>query len=228
MITANIATMESRRKILPLMVQSIYNQFDRIRICCNDMPNPPQLRDPLNKIQCFSSYDLKDNGKFYGLKDAKDELYFTLDDDILYPDDYVVNTLKAIKTYPGCIVTYHGRRLKGQGISYYRGGHKAFRCLGEVTYDADIDIPGTGCAAWETDKFCPRNLWSDKRQRMSDVLLGEAAAEAKVRVVVIQHKLGWMGYLNPPESDTIWGVDSKKATPIQNAICDKIYKLKYL
>lgn len=224
MITsANIATMPSRQNILPKMIASIYGQFDIIRICANGFS--PKLNDPNKKIFIVTpDRDLKDNGKFMFLPSSSNEVYFTLDDDIVYPKDYVAQTLLNLKRYPKAIVTYHGRKLSGTGKPYYRG-HKAYRCLGEVHSDAEIDVPGSGCAAWYTNIFTPI-IHEDLRQCMSDLILAEAAANEWIPVICCKHSIDWFGYLNPPEAQTIWGQHVGKPTPIQNGIADRIYKMK--
>ena len=82
--TCNIATMPSRIDQLRLTLDSLRPQFDEIRIYLNEFTYVPSFVKEFTYFQ--GGENLTDNGKFYGLKDLKeDEYYFTLDDDIIYP-----------------------------------------------------------------------------------------------------------------------------------------------
>jgi hypothetical protein len=174
--TANIATMVGREQHLANTIQSIYSQFDKIRVVCNGMNEPPKCLQ-LPKIEpIIGMADMTDNGKFYALDKIKaNEYYFTLDDDIIYPSDYVDKTVDYINKYK-CIVTYHGRILKGEGLNYYRG-HRFFHCTDKQDKALRIDVCGTGVTAFDTSYFHPKGLAQHPYQRMSDVVFSERANE---------------------------------------------------
>ena len=122
-ITANIATYPPRKESLRKMLKSIEGQFDVIRICFNgyseiEMNNFCDTHNVEGFVN-VKGIDYTDNGKFYALDIITEpEYYFTLDDDLIYPPNYVQSTIKAIQRY-GCIVTHHGRVLNGEGLDYY-------------------------------------------------------------------------------------------------------------
>jgi len=145
---------------------------------------------------------------------------FLLDDDLIYPPDYVETMIKAIKEFD-CIITLHGRLLLGKGLNYYKA-HKGFHCLGTVQESIVIDVAGTGVTAFDTRYFHPKGLASDSRLRMSDLLFSLEAAKQQKTIGVIQHKAGWIKHINNRE--TIFDTESNDCR-IQNEIADKIYKL---
>ena len=227
--SANLATFPARRDILPKMIASVYDQFDIVRVFLNQwegLPIPECLKNKC-KIQYYQEdgMNLTDNGKFYFIpeKGYSPEIYFTLDDDLIYPKDYVKVTLENLNKHPGSIISYHGRKLKGTGLRYYRD-HKAYRCLGAVHEDTPVDVPGSGVAAFDTRYFCPDNIWNSPNLLMSDLILAQAAAEERIPVWCCKHEQGWIGYLNPV--NTIWDNHSGKHTPVQNKIADEIFKLR--
>ena len=92
--------------------------------------------------------DYTDNGKFIILSHLPDEVYFfSCDDDILYPEDYIEKTIEAIDKHK-TIVTYHGRNLRGKGLNYYHD-HSAFRCDQSFIETKKIDVCGPD-RDWET------------------------------------------------------------------------------
>ena len=164
-ITANIATMKGREDNLYQTLQSILPQFDKVRIVFNGFDKVPSWAMDEKIEPIFPTEDLTDNGKFYSLDPKRKEYYFTLDDDITYPADYVERTIKAIDKY-GCIVTYHGRILNTKATTYYRGGHKFFHCADGGHDNLRVDVCGTGVTAFRTDYFCPHGSHTHKYKRM--------------------------------------------------------------
>jgi hypothetical protein len=88
--SANIATHAPRLESLRKTVDSLLPQVDVVRIYFNEC-DPPEWATQNDKIHPVSGHvNLTDNGKFYFLDHTEpDEIYFTCDDDIIYPPDYV-------------------------------------------------------------------------------------------------------------------------------------------
>ncbi len=228
--TANIATYAPRLDSLRLVVASIYDQVDLIRICFNGV----DAKDIPDMIQDLSGRDGKvfslmpdgnktDNGKFISLDYLSEpEYYFTMDDDIIYPPDYVERTIEAIETY-GTIITYHGRILLGQHRNYYHG-HKSFHCLGDQKGNHKIDVAGTGVTAFDTRYFHPKGLAGHEHQKMSDIIFSLEAAKQGKTIACMNHKRGWLTDIKHEE--TIHGTESRRCK-VQNQLADEIYKFNY-
>ena len=104
-----------------------------------------------NSIELINTAD---NGKFFGLSQINEPCYyFCCDDDLIYPPSYIPDMIAKIEEHKA-IVTHHGRILTREGIPYYKG-HKTFRCLNDVSKDEQIDVPVTGCTAFDTEYFNP-------------------------------------------------------------------------
>lgn len=223
--TANLATFKERvdNGSLQKTIDSLYHQFDLIRIYFNDYRKAPALNDPLKKIQKITGKeDLTDNGKFVGLDTLLyHERYFTCDDDIIYPDDYRRASELALDKY-GCIISYHGRKLQGEGLNYYRA-HKTFRCFDTVIGDQMIDVCGTGVTAFDTRYFLPRGLSSSKYLRMADLTFSLEAAKQKKQIGVIGHTVGWIKPIM--NKTTIFDTEAKSNQEFQIMHADQIYKL---
>lgn len=223
-VTANIATYPPRLNSLRNTYESIYDQFDFIRIYFNEYDQFPHLEDPDKKLIRIGGPNLTDNGKFVGLQHLTGpEYYFTCDDDLVYPSDYVQKTIEAIKTF-GCIVTYHGRKLKGLNRSYYQG-HEAYHCLRDVHGNHKIDVCGTGVTAFSTEYFCPEKLSEHSYHKMSDLIFSYEASIQDKTIGLIEHKAGWIKHTENQE--TIFESESKGKQEKQIHLSNLIYERNY-
>lgn len=186
-VTANIATQPSRYEFLLKMLNSIDGQFDEIRIYLNNFKYVPV---ELQKYTCYIGKDLTDNGKFFWSQN-ENEYYFTLDDDIIYPPDYVRKTLPLIKDR---IVTYHGRNLYGLNQPYYNN-HRVYSFYKSLSKDVKLDVGGTGVMAFSTNKFKP-GLWKSPNMKMTDLIISLEATIYDLEIVCLSREADW---LNPIE-----------------------------
>ena len=170
-IVCGIATFKGREETLQRTIDSLNGQVDEIIIYDNDK----------NK-------DITDLGKFYGLKD--NVYYFSCDDDIIYPSDYVQRTIEEIEKHK-CIVTYHGRKLKGKGLNYYTG-HESYSAFRNVLDTKFIDIAGTGVTAFNTNYFNPKDITNSKFMKMSDIVFSIEAKKQSKSIMLISHQTAWI------------------------------------
>lgn len=231
LVTANIATTPDRYWMLEKVIASIHGQFDMIRVYVNSpggLIRPPDflLQDGITIT--LTREDLTDNGKFYFLdKIERREMYFTLDDDFIYPKNYVSTMLGMLQKHKGCVVTHHGRILTSPNADYYNS-HKCFHLLHRNTEEIKIDVCGTACAAFDTGFFKPVGLAQCERKLMSDLNFSLIAAQQKVPIIVCKHDYGWIQAIETPkEHNTIFKTFKGKPTPIQNLIANKIYNENY-
>lgn len=206
-ISANIATQPSRKASLDIMMESIINQFCAINIHHNT-----------------PSFDLADNGKFLHLKITKgNEIYFTLDDDIIYPPDYVATTLANLAKHPNSIITYHGRKLIGRDLPYYQA-HKQYRFTSNQEIDIKIDVAGTGVTAFNTSIFSPLNITHHPDQRMVDLLFSLEAAKLKIPIICCARPSNWLRQINTQDQSILQSF-ANEDTPIQNNYATQIFNL---
>lgn len=232
--SANIATMPSRLDVLPLMLKSIEGQFDVIRICLNGFDSVPKFLEDHPKILAFiPKYNLTDNGKFSGVGlpmelgipcfNSSNEYYFTLDDDIIYPPDYVEKTVENIDTY-GCIVTYHGRILLATDVNYYQD-HDFHHCIEEQKANFEVDVCGTGVTAFRTDYFCPSEIAYSEDQLMSDLVFSLEATKQGKTIGCCARPAHWIKGL--PVKETIFKHFQTNSKYRQTEIANEIYRVKH-
>ena len=224
LVTANIATQPRRLNVLSVMLESIKGQFDKVRVCLNEFESVPTWLMEIDNVEAvIPSHDLTDNGKFLGLETLEaPEYYLTLDDDIVYPENYAAKTVENIQRF-GCIVTYHGRLLRGFNLSYYRQ-HQFYSCAVRQTDNFEIDIVGTGVTGFDTEYYHPKGIAYDKRQRMTDVLFSYQATNAGKTLGICARPLEW---IKPLETEGIFNQFQNKKTETQKEFCNEIYAEKY-
>ena len=217
MITANLATFSPRADAVQKAVASIAPQVDLVRVYANDY-TPEFTQD---NVVVITGEDLTDNGKFFPLIGlTEDEYYFTCDDDIIYPPDYVEHTMKYLKKYDRHFITYHGRRLRGKDISYYHA-HDVYSCLRNVEGCWEIDVAGTGVSAFHTSLIrvdCTQ--W--EHMRMSDLMMSLELAKAKIPILCVEHRIFW---LQSPRTGTSIYDDEHLKDAIQTSVANQIYEL---
>lgn len=184
-----------------------------------------------------NSEDFTDNAKFYALMHVhryeEPTYFFSCDDDLIYPENYIEHTIEQIERF-NSIVTYHGRKLVGEDVDYYKG-HVGFRCLGEVDDNVTIDVAGTGVTAFRLDYFNPKGIHKAKDKKMSDLVFSLEAAKQKKRITILAHSEGWIKALDIPRELTIHFQESVKLFHAQRRgqpqrqveLANEIYRLNY-
>jgi hypothetical protein len=213
----NIATYPARFSNLMATLESLKGQADVIRICLNEYKSIPEC---LKEYECYiPNHNLTDNGKFVFLPIKEREYYFSCDDDITYPSNYVAHTVSLINKYK-CIVTYHGRLLQGLDLDYYRG-HKFWHCNRETTEHVIIDVAGTGVTAFDTDYFNGypmHNIY----HKMSDVVFSHAAMKHKI--MCAKKSDGWI--VPQVVNESIYATEGRGKQTNQIQLSNEIYRSK--
>lgn len=149
--------------------------------------------------------ELGDRAKFLGCADAPpDTIYLGVDDDLIYPPDYVEAITAGLERYPRSIVSFHGWKLdKTTGEPYVDN----YRCLENVWDDVPVHVAGTGVCAFRISTIRP--LMDDFESINADVWLAVRAQERGIRRVVIAHPSYWLGYSQLPGK--LGDVDGRQA-----------------
>jgi hypothetical protein len=205
-IIVGMATTNQRARFAETAVESLVHQADEIIVYNNS-----------NEV-----HDYTDNAKFHALTLFNEPVYyFSCDDDILYPSDYVSTMIEAIER-TGTIVTHHGRELLGLDRNYYRG-HKGFRCLDENNTEQIIDVAGTGVTAFRTDYFNPTEIYKATDKRMSDLVFSLAAAQQGKEITILKHTKNWLKDLRVPQGLSIHFMERRNTR--QNELANEIYNV---
>jgi len=224
-ISINIATYSQRSEPVKVAIESIKKQTvkpDVIRVFYNDYE--PESIEGVE--QHYSGFDYTDNAKFIWLDEIratkKHEIYFTCDDDLEYPPDYIERTIEQMKRYPKHLVSYHGRFLRGTNRSYYHG-HRQFPCLITQPNDEVIHVPGSGVSAFNTREFLP-DIMQYPERKMTDVLLGLEMAKNGIRGICLKHESMWIQHQPINTDNSIYATEHRKGHR-QSELANEIYRL---
>lgn len=190
-IIAGMATFKGRERCLVEAYSSIINQVDELHIYANDDILVHDIIQNDSKVTIYRHPvgDLGDVGKFYFNQD-RHAYYFSLDDDLIYPKDYISQSIKGLERY-GNPITWHGRNLQPRPTSYYKGRHSKYRCLKDVYNDVYVQFPGTGVMVWRKDMIT-FDVSDFKEKNMADVFAGIKLNNNDVDIVCLNHRAKWI------------------------------------
>lgn len=147
-----MAAIRDRVDSLQVVVESIAPQLDILYLYLNDYESVPGFLEDFPNVQvflgCDAEGDLNANGKMVFLKYEKDGIAFALDDDIIYPSNYVDHLLSELSKYKyrACCAV-HGSFIHDGSVWYYErsyvAGFRQRRDFSEI-----VNLVGSGTAAF--------------------------------------------------------------------------------
>lgn len=198
-VCAGVATIPSREAHFHLMLQSILPQVDELHVYLNNYTSVPEwllAADPKVRIWTSDEFgDLRDTGKFWGMGQSQSwDYYFSLDDDICYPSNYVHRLVQKIEQYDRkAVVGVHGSRMRWPVKSYIKD-RDVLHCLYALEQDEEVDVLGTGTAAFHRDTF-GLYLGNFAEHGMTDIWFSLAAQREGLKRVAIERRDGWLTVL---------------------------------
>ena len=95
-----MATIPQREQELKKTINSSYNQVDEMRIVFNDYPKIPDWIKEMSKIvPLLNNPDKFTSNSIWLLMNDVNGYVFTVDDDIIYPSNYVEVMIKRFNDY---------------------------------------------------------------------------------------------------------------------------------
>jgi hypothetical protein len=148
-----------------------------------------------------------DAGKFFGLNKipGKDFYYFTFDDDMIYPYDYIWKMIKKIEHYNRePVVGCGGYIMKQQVNHFYSDRSASWHISSENKTDRPVQVLHTCLTAWHSSAL--RFDYNDCREaNMGDIWLAKAAQEQQVPMILIERPGNWVQIQYVPRQATIYG-----------------------
>jgi hypothetical protein len=210
MIVANLATYPPRAEFLPRVVASIAPQVDRLNVVLNEYDTvPTSLAGIANVHAILPDEDTKDAGKFYPDISGADHVLL-IDDDIVYPDDYVVRILAAFRSLavPRALGGYHCSVYVRPALSLTPSGLRQFlrfhlrpsRIAGyrrilhfglDVPEPLLVDQVATNAAILRADDMPPWDYMRTSR-KFVDVRLARWCFEQGIVPVLLPHAADWL------------------------------------
>jgi glycosyltransferase involved in cell wall biosynthesis len=225
-VSVNIATYPPRIECLKKLITHLLKikLIDRIRVYLNEYTEIPAfLQHP--KITAYIGENRKDSGKFFWAQDYKDEIYFTLDDDLLPVPEYFQCHIDLLNEYDGSVfITLHGKVLRPNPSSFTDHTEK-YHCLYPVFENHFVNLPGTGVMAFDNLNYKIPDIFH--HDGMADLWIAKYCQQNKIPCIVRAHddelELIYTG------NDTLWNKHSKmkrQHAEILNSITWKLYTLE--
>ena len=205
-------------------LDSIIDQCDIINVLLNSHDGDiPEIlyHDKVNLI--LSDNSLGDAMKFYML-DKSNGYYLTIDDDLIYPPNYVEYMIAKCKEYGNTrVMTLHGRNFSSFPItSYYRSATERYACLNTVKKNVIVQFGGTGVMCFHTDLF-KVGIDYFMAPNMADVWIGRYCLNNKIEILCLRHESGFIKYT--PQKTTIYDQESK-SDKIQTGLVNELFAPK--
>lgn len=228
-VIISMATMPERVEVLKSTVNSLLPQCDELHIYLNNFTNIPEFLQDF-KIICHLSNlcegDLGDVGKFYGLQNKIGYL-FSVDDDLIYPPDYVQKMITGIKKY-NSPVTLHGKIFNTAPIKKYYSGasiKETFPCLHAVKEDKEVQIAGSGVFAYHSNMI-NFDIKDFKHINMSDIYCSILCHKAGLKMFVLAHEKGYIKEQKSVDvNNSIWAKQHRNDI-IQTTVFNEYFTVK--
>lgn len=203
-ISVNLASYPKRKESLKICLENLLkiNMIDIIRVYLNEYDNIPDDFPKDNKILYhIGEENLKDSGKFFWSGDYKNEYYFSIDDDLIYPESYFINHISILNKYNDDIfVTLHGKEMN-ENPSSIIDVSKQYHCLKTLENDEWVNNCGTGVLVFNNNKFIiPIDLF--KSHGMTDVWISTFCQKNEVPILCRSHKFNELEYI--PQGETLF------------------------
>jgi hypothetical protein len=190
---AYMATFPGREQAALKAINSLAPQVDSLQVYCNGysaMMAVKLLAQLPPNVYLERGEDLGDVGKFFGCEEWRGEV-MTVDDDILYPPDYVAALASGLKAHSG-VVSYHGRIVTLPISSFFHSKDKYYPFYGN-TPTVEVNLIGTGCMALNVDDLHEQLAldWFEYTN-IADIYFSIEMQRQGVKLRVLEHKPGWI------------------------------------
>jgi len=212
-IIAGMAALRPRAKAMETAINSLYYQVDEFNICLTGWKEKPFEDKKIN--WSFQRGEYGDVGKFRFVDQVKG-LYFSCDDDLIYPENCIKRLLIRLNKNRKSFVGVHGCDIQTPVRNYY-SSRIIYHCLHDVLKTLQVHILGTGVMLFDTrhNPLKPSDL---PIKNMADIWVGLFAQINKSPMYVISHKQGWMKQYPINLSQTIYELHKKNDRPQTQAV----------
>jgi hypothetical protein len=207
-VVGSMATFPKRFGIIQSVIEALAPQLDRLYVYVNETTEGFPDLSHLGNIIVLDGREhvgnLSANGKIYPLKYMQDCTIFTLDDDFIFPPDYVAQNLAVLRRFKGqCAVTTHGSIFPMRTDWYYERTH-IFMSTNAVRSLELCTLAGSGTFAFDQRvlKVNPDDFFAEI---MVDLRLSLLARDAGLPIWVLPRTAGWLHFL---KTEGLWDLFS--------------------
>jgi hypothetical protein len=222
-----MVTIPQREQELKKTIDSLYNQVDELRIVFNDYLKIPDWVKNYNNIRpLLNTPDKYTSNAIWLLMNDINGYVFTVDDDIIYPSNYVEVMIKRFNDYSRkVILSLYGETVIWPAVKY-KTGRTGIGFQDERLEDTKVDIAGVGCTMFHTDVIKP--IMKDFPDQYSrDPWFAILAAKNNVSIVRIKSCHKWLKrqYTKGPRIAQTWRRSSELTKQRQAAFINILVPL---
>ncbi|HGY3556512.1 TPA: glycosyltransferase [Pseudomonas putida] len=205
-VVVSLCSIPQRAALLRQTVKSLASQVDAFYIYLDNYDHVPDfLRGCHPQMTIFRSAEhpkLRDNGKFLAFPTlSKNCYYFTADDDIIYPPDYVCRMVQRIETYERqAVIGVHGVLLPEQAEGYFSAFRKVHMFTKRLERDALVNNLGTGTVAFHSSLLRGLDLTHFGTPGMADLHLSVLCKQRDIPMIALARPEGWLQELPSPNT----------------------------
>lgn len=188
MIFANISTNFKSIRALGVTLESIYKQVDEINIFGTGYKENPFKDKKINFVNSGET-TINDNGRFFFV-DKINGFYFTISDNVIYPNNYFKHLLSRMATYD--IVCCGGRNFRTFPIkSYELSSVDKYHFQKHLAKDRNVQFANTEVTAFHTQDFKLKYADFNKRD-MADVIFSCKAKKQNKIITCLAKDDNWI------------------------------------
>lgn len=223
-IIIGMAAIPDRAQNFAQSIPALLPQCDELHVYLNNFEEVPKIlcQDKIiARLSQDHAGDLGDRGKFWPVfEDSSLSCYlFTVDDDILYPPDYVSVLKERIDAAERrSLWGVHGAVIRAYPNDYYKGRQQVYHYRAALNVPKRCNVLGTGTLAYHTDTLCIQRDWFPE-PNMADTQLAVQTQKLRIPMRVCDREKNWLTNLECGVS-SIWGAKmtaAKQADLVRNA-----------
>lgn len=205
-VVVSLCSIPERAELLRQVLASLAPQVDAMHVYLDRYDSIPDfVRNCHSQVTVYLSKDhpgLRDNGKFLAFSTlAEDCYYFTADDDIVYPPDYVASMVRRIEDYERqAVIGVHGVLLPEQAEGYFTSFRKVHMFKKELERDALVNNLGTGTVAFHSGLLRGLDLTHFGTPGMADLHLSVFCKQRDIPMVALARPEDWLQELPSPNT----------------------------
>lgn len=197
-VVLSLCSIPERTTLLHRTLHSLAPQVDAIHLYLDRYEQIPDFVPRCHtNITIRRSQDhpgLRDNGKFLPLSQLEKPCYFfTADDDIHYPPDYVHALIQKIELYERQVaVGVHGVLVPEQPQGYFSGYRRALHFMEALEQDQLVNNLGTGTMAVYSERLRGMDYRQFTTPGMVDLYVGAWCQQQGVPMLAIARHEKWL------------------------------------
>lgn len=206
LVVATLCSIPERAELLRQVLASLAPQVDALHIYLDRYDSIPDfVRNCHSQVTVYLSKDhpgLRDNGKFLAFSALEEDCYyFTADDDIVYPPDYVASMVRRIEDYERqAVIGVHGVLLPEQADAYFTSFRKVHMFKKELERDALVNNLGTGTVAFHSSLLRGLDLTHFGTPGMADLYLSVFCKQRDIPMIALARPEDWLQELPSPNT----------------------------